>query len=410
MKKGKIIIILLVLIILILGGFGLYKLIHDKQTQNAENETQNTTTEQGNNSIEPQSNNKNETAQSKANQFMGDAGIFSEYYDKAYEDMSKMTTEEKIGQVLLVRVPETNATEVVKKNQFGGYILFGRDTKNQTAEQIKAKIKSWNEVSKVPLIIATDEEGGTVVRVSSNTELAEKKFPSSQEVFAAGGYEAIKEDTMKKVDLLYSLGINVNLAPVADVSTNSEDFIYARSFGKSAKETAEYIKTVVETGKTTKVSNVLKHFPGYGNNVDTHTGISIDERSLQSFYDNDFLPFISGINEGVEGIMVSHNIIVNVENSIPASLSKNVHDILRQKLNFTGIIMTDDIAMSAVKDYVENPCTQALKAGNDMIIISDYESGIAELKKAIEENVLDEEVLDRAVTRVLAWKYYKGMM
>lgn len=351
-----------------------------------------------------------QTTPSKAQILMNDSGIFSDYYNQAYQQMTNMTLDEKIGQILLVRVPDNNAKDVVEKNQFGGYILFGRDTKNQTITQLQSTIQSWNEVSKIPLIIATDEEGGSVVRVSSNPNLSTHKFQSSQSLFKTNGYEAIKNDTIEKNELLYSLGINVNLAPVADVSTNPNDYIYSRSFGRNATETAEYIKTVISASKTTKVSNVLKHFPGYGNNVDTHTGISIDERSLDSFRENDFLPFISGINEGAEAILVSHNIITNIDDSVPASLSEEIHKILRNELGFTGIIMTDDLAMEAVNSYVQKPSVAALKSGNDMIIISDYVSGISDIKEAIENGTLDEEILDRAVTRVLAWKYYKNMM
>lgn len=346
---------------------------------------------------------------SKAQSLMNDFGIFSDYYEEAYQKMINMSLDEKIGQVLLVRVPDGDAKAVVESKQFGGYILFGRDTENQTSEQLQATIQSWNDVSKNPLIIATDEEGGSVVRVSSNANLVAHRFPSSQELYEMDGYDAIVSDTFEKNRVLFNLGINVNLAPVADVSTNCNDYIFDRSFGKNAIETAEYIKTVISISKNTGVSNVLKHFPGYGNNVDTHTGISIDNRSLESFCENDFLPFISGINEGAEAILVSHNIITDIDDSVPASLSKGVHNILRDELGFTGVVMTDDLAMEAVNSYVSKPSVEALRAGNDMIIISDYESGISDLREALENGELDEEILDKAVIRVLAWKLYKGL-
>lgn len=335
--------------------------------------------------------------------------IFSDYYTKANDTLKNMTLDEKISQLFLVRVPD-NSIEEVSKYQFGGYILFSKDTKNLTKEELKNKIETWQSVSKIPLLIAVDEEGGPVVRISNNNKLSSSKFKSSQELYNEGGFELIKNDTIQKNNLLYELGINVNLAPVADISTNENDYIYSRSFGKDALETSKYIKTVISASKSTNVSNVLKHFPGYGSNLDTHTGISIDNRTIEDFRNNDFLPFKSGIEEGAEAILVSHNIITNIEN-IPASLSKNVHNILRNELNFTGIIMTDDLAMSAIKNYVnDSPSVMALKAGNDLIIITDYLTGINDIKEALKNGNLEESLIDKAVLRVLSWKYYKGLL
>lgn len=335
--------------------------------------------------------------------------MFSDYYTKATNTLNNMTLDEKISQLFLVRVPD-NSIEEVSKYQFGGYILFGKDTKNLTKEELKNKIETWQSVSKIPLLIAVDEEGGTVVRISNNNKIRDSKFKSSQELYNDGGFELIKNDTIQKNNLLYELGINVNLAPVADISTNEDDYIYSRSFGKDALETSKYIKTVINASKGTKVSNVLKHFPGYGNNLDTHTGISIDNKTIEDFRKNDFLPFKSGIEEGAEAILVSHNIINNIEN-IPASLSKNIHNILRNELNFTGIIMTDDLAMSAIKDYVnDSPSVMALKAGNDLIIITDYLTDINDIKEALKNGDLEESLIDKAVLRVLSWKYYKGLL
>ena len=197
--------------------------------------------------------------------------------------MSTMSTDEKIGQLFLVRVPASNAQNIVSQYQFGGYILFGRDTENKTKDELINNIKSYQSISKIPLLIATDEEGGIVVRVSNNSNLASEAFKSPQELYNEGGYNLIKQDTITKGNLLSSLGINVNLAPVADVSTNASDYIYSRSFGKDATQTSKYISTIICASHETSTSFVMKHFPGYGNNADTHTGISTDNRTLESF-------------------------------------------------------------------------------------------------------------------------------
>ncbi len=343
--------------------------------------------------------------------FWNDSGIFSAYYEQAYNKLLTLSLEEKIGQLLLVRVPLNNQIKDLKKYNFGGYILFGRDTKEETKDSLTNKIKSYQEASKIPLFIATDEEGGSVVRISNNPNLRDSVFPSSQEAFKLGGYSYIKKLTEEMNNLLESLGINLNLAPVADVSTNEDDYIYKRSFGKNAEETSLYIKTVIESSKNSTVSHVLKHFPGYGNNKDTHTGISIDERSLESFKENDFLPFEAGIKSGVEAIMFSHNIINKVDEDTPASLSLKMHNIARDYLHFTGILMTDDLEMDAIKKYTSGySVVQAILAGNNMVIISNYEEAIKEIKEALKQGIITEEIIENNVFKILAWKYYKHLL
>lgn len=347
---------------------------------------------------------------SEAEKLMGDNGIFKEYYDEAYLIMNKMSLDEKIAQMLFVRVPEEDDFSILTRYQFGGYLLFAKDVKNITKNELIEKTGYYQNASKIPVLIGIDEEGGTVSRISSNPNIVKERFKSPQELYQIGGMDKILEDLKEKNSLLKELGINVNLAPVADVSENPSDYMYYRTFGKNANETSDYIKEVIEASKGTDVSSVLKHFPGYGNNVDTHTGIAIDNRSLEEFKNIDFKPFKAGIEAGAEAVLVNHNIIVNIENNVPASLSKNVHTILRNDLGFSGIIITDDILMSAIKDYVDNPSVKAVLAGNDLIIVSDYEKSLNEIKEGINNGSISMELIDRAVVRIIAWKYYKGLI
>ena len=148
--------------------------------------------------------------------------------------LSSMTPEEKVGQLFFVRVPAENAVEDVAAYHLGGYILFGRDTKNKTANELIQTIQSYQDTADIPLLIGVDEEGGSVVRVSSNPHIRSEKFASPQRLFSLGGLEKIVENTREKDLLLKALGFNVNLAPVADVSTHSNDFIYSRTFGQDA--------------------------------------------------------------------------------------------------------------------------------------------------------------------------------
>lgn len=328
--------------------------------------------------------------------------------------LSSMTLEEKVGQLFFVRVPAEHAVEDISTYHLGGYILFGRDTQDKTANDLIQTIQSYQDAADVPLLIGVDEEGGTVVRVSSNPHLRGSKFKSPQKLFAAGGMEAILADTREKDVLLRALGFNVNLAPVADVSTNSADFIYARAFGQDAAATADYVAQVAARMSADGMGSVLKHFPGYGNNVDTHTGIAVDRRPMETFETSDFLPFEVGIQAGggLTAVLVSHNIMTCVDDGLPASLSPAVHALLREELDFDGVVMTDDLAMDAVEAYARDGAVavMALEAGNDLIITTDYRTQIPKVLEAVESGALDGSVIDEACRRVLTWKSALGLL
>lgn len=328
-------------------------------------------------------------------------------YDKQAEELMKtMTLEEKVGQMFLVRYPKTGIIQEIKNEKPGGYILFARDFDNKTKESMKQELKNNQENSKIKMLLGVDEEGGTVVRVSSHKAFRSSKFLSPQELYAQGGLNAIVEDAREKSALLKSIGLNMNLAPVVDVSTSSSDFIHRRAYGKGAEETALYTKQIIKTMNELGMISTMKHFPGYGNNIDTHTGIAIDKRDYTTFQTSDFLPFKAGIEAGGTTILVSHNIVECMDKEKPASLSKKVHELLRNELGFTGVILTDDLAMDAVKSYVKKgeASVQAVIAGNDMIITSDFKTHKEEIMNAVKSRAISEETINQAVRRILALK------
>ncbi len=336
-------------------------------------------------------------------------GIFKDYYTFAEKKLETMSLDEKIGQLFLVRFPDKDAANVAKQNGFGGYVLFARDFQGKTKNEVISMIKEVQAASKIPLLIAVDEEGGSVVRVSSNKNLRDTPFLSPSELYGDGGLERIKEDTVEKSLLLANLGINLNLAPVVDVSTTPSDYMYSRSLGEDTSTTSKFAETVIKASKGGTVSYTLKHFPGYGNNPDTHTGSVTDSRTYDSILKNDIPPFRAGIEAGAEAVLVSHNTVTNIDSSNPASLSIPIHNILREDLNFTGVIITDDLSMGATKD-IDKKVVKALLAGNDLLIVTDYEESIKEVKSAVENNKLSEDVINDRVTRILAWKYAKGLL
>ena len=333
------------------------------------------------------------------------------------ERIAGMTLEEKVGQLFFVRCPETGAAEDVKSYHIGGLLLFGRDYKDAdgnwlSADDFTAKLASYQAAADLPLFIGSDEEGGTVTRASRNPNLFSSPLKSPQELYAAAGMDGLLEETLRYNERLKALGINVNFAPVCDVSTDENDFIHARSFGKDAQATADYVSRVVPEYEAAGVACVLKHFPGYGNNVDTHTGIAVDERTYESFETADFLPFSAGIAAGAPFVLVSHNVVNCMDASLPASLSPKVHEILRGTLGFDGLIVTDDLAMDAVKSYAQDGSVAvlALQAGNDMIVTTDYRTQIPQVIAAVQSGEIDEREIDAHVYRVLHEKQALGLI
>jgi len=326
--------------------------------------------------------------------------------------IDKMSLEEKVGQLFFARTPQENQVSDLEDYHLGGYVLFGDDTENATKESLQEKVQSFQKASEIPLLIGSDEEGGTVTRISNNPELVDQPFKGPQEIYEEDGWQGIIQDTKQKAAILDDLGINAGLFPDADVSTDEQSFIYDRTIGMDAKGTSEYVKNVVETLNEAQSGSTLKHFPGYGDNRDSHVEIVEDDRSLDELRENDFLPFEAGIKAGADSVLVSHNIVNSIDSEAPASISPEVHKILREELNFDGVVMTDDMDMAGLADFIsqEDAGLEALKAGNDMVMSSSYQSQIPEVIQAVEDGDYAEEELDASVERVLAWKEDLGIL
>ena len=415
-KSTKILISILLILCIIAIAFG----IKNVNQQKSNNSNYNTllTSETENSNEKTQTNSTSEATQTEttssveSNQEDFSNELFAQYYKQAEQIMKDMTIEEKVGQMFLVRYPDNGVINQIKNEAPGGYILFGKDFDNETKESILKELTENQQASKIGLIFGVDEEGGTVVRVSSHKAFRSSKFQSPQELWKQGQLPQILEDSKEKSELLKSIGLNMNLAPVVDVPTKTSSFMYERSYGRGAEKTATYVSRLIQTMNEDNMISVMKHFPGYGDNVDTHTGIAIDERPYSTFETSDFLPFESGIEAGGPCILVSHNIVKSMDENYPASLSENVHKILREDLNFSGIIITDDLSMEAVKTYAENGdvALQAVLAGNDMLISSDFVEQKQEILKAIEENKISENIINKAVRRILSMKIAYGII
>lgn len=326
--------------------------------------------------------------------------------------LRSMTTEEKVGQLFLARCPDSDAAADAAAYHLGGYVLFGRDFEGKSRDQVTANIQSYQDAAKIPMLIAVDEEGGIVCRVSSQPQFRDSRFPSPRKLYQQGGLDAILNTEVEKIQLLTSLGINVNLAPVCDVTTDPDAFMYSRSLGQSPDETGRFIAGMVDLMEQFRFGSVLKHFPGYGNNTDTHVGIAVDNRSLETLESVDLVPFAAGIDAGAGAIMITHTFVSCLDTELPASLSPKVIGYLRTEMGFDGVVVTDDLVMQAITDLygAGESAVLAVLAGNDLLCSTDYRTQYRAVLEAVQDGRISQEVLDAAVLRILNWKYALGML
>ena len=332
--------------------------------------------------------------------------------DPVRQMISDMSLEQRVGQLFLARCNAETAIQDIQQYHLGGLVLFGEDFENQSMESMRQTIAAYQAAAEKPLLIAVDEEGGDVTRISRFSAFRERRFSSLRTRYDLGGLEAVLTEEEEKCLLLSDLGINVNLGPVCDITTDPAAFMYTRSLGQDAQTTADVTAAIVNLMKDYRVGSVLKHFPGYGNNADTHTGIAVDSRPLSDFESQDFLPFSAGIQAGCGGILVGHILVEALDPELPASLSPAVHRYLREELGFSGVIMTDDLVMQAITDQfgAGEAAVMAVLSGNDLLCSTEYAVQYEAVLQAVLDGRIDIDVLNSAVRNVLEWKISLGLL
>ena len=347
----------------------------------------------------------------------------TEAEQKALEIMAEMTDEEKAWQLFFV-TPEqlTNTDNVVyagpttkaslEARPVGGIIYFSHNLQNRS--QVQNLINGSQEYSKLGLFIAVDEEGGTVTRLSSNSELGVADVGDMADVDDA---EAANKVGVDLGNALKELKFNVDFAPVADVWSNPNNSVAKyRGFGSEAEDVAQKVAACVEGFRETGVLCTLKHFPGHGNTgEDSHNGAAVSNKTLEELRECELLPFRAGIDAGAQFVMVGHISLPNVTtDGLPASLSKEImNDLLREEMGFKGLIITDAMNMGAITNYYGSAeaAVMTLKAGADMVLMP------ADLTAAyngvLEEMQNDEQMralVEEKVMRILATKIEAGII
>lgn len=326
--------------------------------------------------------------------------------------LNQMSLEERVGQLFLARCDANTAVTDLQTYHLGGFVLFAQDFEGQTPDSLREKLTSYQSTAKIPMLIAVDEEGGTVTRVSRYSAFRASPFLSPREYFAQGGMELVVQAEEEKSQLLHDLGISVNLGPVCDLADDPQAFMYQRSMGSDIQTVSDFVTGTVQIMGENSIGSALKHFPGYGNNTDTHTGMAVDSRTLDELAQRDLLPFAAGIQAGCDAILVSHTIVEAFDPSLPASLSPAVHKYLREDMSFSGVILTDDLVMQAITDTygAGEAAVMAVLAGNDLLCSTEYATQYQAVLDAVLEGRIDIDVLNQAVRHVLQWKIDLGLL
>ena len=319
------------------------------------------------------------------------------------KDITKeMSLKNKIGQLFMVSVYPA-----------GGVIMFAKNI--NTPDQTKKMTDELQDASYIPLFMAVDEEGGQVSRVASNPKMKMTVYPSAQEVGRTYNNKKIAQMGKTQGKELKELGFNMNLAPVADVLTNKNNTeIGDRSFGTDSKKVADIITTLVKNMQKQQISATLKHFPGSGQTGgDTHRGSTETDQTINTLRDTDFKPFKAGIKAKADAVMVSHLMLSNVtDEKEPSSLSSRVvSDILRDELEYKGVIMTDAMNMKAITDNYSSgeAAVKVIQAGVDLIVMPDnYKEAYKAIKKALKSGKIKESRIDKSVRRIIYTKLKRG--
>lgn len=294
----------------------------------------------------------------------------------AYADLS---IEEKVGQMLMVHfrgeIANSEAETLIKKAHVGGFIYYQWANGLSSVAQIRELSRSLQAIAKanhkLPLLISIDQEGGRVSRLKGDGFTA---IPSNRSLAQEKKAGIVKKAAFIIGQELNSVGINMNLAPVVDVNSNPlNPIIGDRSFSNSADEVAALGKEALDGYHEAGIITTLKHFPGYGDiTVDPHATLPISNKTLAELEKVELLPFVK-LSAQTDAIMTAHLLIPALDPHNCATLSKPIlQDLLRQKLQFQGIIISDSLVMEGLLNNcgdINEAAIRAIAAGCDILIL-----------------------------------------
>jgi beta-N-acetylhexosaminidase len=349
-----------------------------------------------------------------------------------------MTLEEKVGQLFMIHVygktptdpnyEQTNITnnrgaknfeEAIQKYHIGGIIYFNWSYNIGTPIDFKQVNALSNGIQKIamdqrmpiPLLVATDQEGGIVARVTEPATV----FPGNMALGATRSVDYATKMTSIMGSELRNLGINFDLAPVLDVNINPDNpVIGVRSMSENADLVAQLGAAQIKGYQSQNVAASAKHFPGHGDtNVDSHYGLPIINHDLKTLHEVDLKPFKAAIDAGIDSIMTAHIVVPALDPSgLPATLSKPIlTDLLRDELGYEGVIITDSLGMSGANVIpADRVAAEAFLAGADILLNPpNVDVAYNGVLNAVKSGEITEKRLDESVFRIMQLKMKRGL-
>ena len=339
----------------------------------------------------------------------------------AEEILAEMTLEEKVYQMFIVTPEALTGYDVVnastqitkgwlEKYPVGGLIYFADNimTPDQTKDMLKNTMKSAVELQEMPIFLCVDEEGGRVVRVAGNSKMGVTNVGPMGEIKDEAGAKAAGATIGA---YLKDLGFTVDMAPVADVITNDKNTVIGdRSFGSDASIVDQYADAYSDGLHSKGVLSTYKHFPGHGaTEGDTHEGYAYTNKTYEELQEAELVPFESAKRNKIDMVMVAHIAVPNITgDNTPCTLSyKMVTEILRNDLNYNGLIITDAMNMGAItENYTSKEATvKAIQAGVDIVLMpEDFKEAVKAVMDAVEKGDITEERINESVLRIIEKK------
>lgn len=342
--------------------------------------------------------------------------------------LEQMTLREKAAQVLLLAFDGTTMQPATKdlllESPPGGLLLLSRNVTGAT--QLRSLCDELQQTAldggaPIGLFIAADQEGGPVQRIHSGLP----RIPAARALGDEGSLVQTRKLAAETAAGLLSLGVNMNLAPVADVVSDPTSFLYERTYGGDPILVSDFVGAVTDTFVQNGLVAAVKHFPGHGSAPgDTHGAVVVTDTSEYDFATIHLRPFKAALAAGVDCVMMAHIVANAYDPDAPASLSRAViDDLLRGGLDFSGVVIADDLEMAGVAEvWAGGAGTEsdpgelavlALEAGCDLLIstgiLPRQTAMIDAIVEAVDSGRLSQDRLDEAVGRIVEVKTRHGI-
>ncbi|ABG04940.1 glycoside hydrolase, family 3-like protein [Rubrobacter xylanophilus DSM 9941] len=327
------------------------------------------------------------------------------------DPVGEMSVREMVGQMFVVSLGGTRSDyyieKMVRERNVGGVLLFGYNMRSlPQVRRLTGELQRLSMATEpaVPLLVAVDQEGG---EVQSAPWVSPQ--PSAAEIGASGDPEAARRVARRIGSELLEAGVNTDLAPVVDTGFGAA--IGSRSYGENPELVSRMGSAAVEGFREAGVISAAKHFPNHGPATsDSHTGLPIVDHDMDTVLSRDLPPFAAAVRAGVPMVMVGHLLYPAIDQENPASMSPQAIRLLRERLGFDGVVITDDLAMAGARQggSVARAAVRAVSAGADMLIVSSPPPQQAEaydaLVRAVRSGGIPERQVRASVRRIVEMK------